>query len=53
VRGPGPNGLDIQLFPFKRLFEVDFHVALVATALLPMAFVGCIFLAKAIQNPHN
>jgi hypothetical protein len=42
--------LDIQLLPFNCLFEADFHSVLVATTLLPVAFVGCVYALYALQR---
>jgi hypothetical protein len=42
--------LDIQLLPFNCLFEADFHSVLVATTLLPMAFVGCVYALYVLQR---
>jgi hypothetical protein len=42
--------LDIQLLPFNCLFETDFHSVLVATTLLPIAFVGCVFVVYALKR---
>jgi hypothetical protein len=42
--------LDIQLLPFNCLFETDFHSVLVATTLLPVVFVGCVYALYVLQR---